>query len=271
MTLGPADRHPESTHGVTAAASTVSTGATPPPDVSPPAGRIETLPARAIGVIRRPRATFEVLVAAPRWADVLALTFVVTAASGAALLQTEVGRLALLDQWERTALAFGQPVDAAQYAALEAATRQGALYAVITAFISGPVVALGLTALLYVIFTGVLRGAATFQQLLAVVAHAGVILALRQVIAAPLNYAGETLASPTSLVRMFTMLDEASPLARFLGVVDLFVVWWIIVLEVGVSVLYRRAVRTLALTFVGIYVALALLLAGIMAVAGGTA
>ena len=43
------------------------------------------------------------------------------------------------------------------------------------------------------------------------------------------------------------MLDEASPVARFLGVVDLFVVWWIVVLAIGMSVLYRRPTRSLAL------------------------
>jgi hypothetical protein len=81
----------------------------------------------------------------------------------------------------------------------------------------------------------------------------------------------ESIASPTTLVRFFGMLDEASPLARFLGVVDLFVVWWIVVLAIGVSVLYRRPMRKLALAFAGVYMVLALLAALVMAMAGGTA
>ena len=104
-----------------------------------------------------------------------------------------------------------------------------------------------------------------------VVSYAGVILALRQVIATPVDYVRESIASPTTLVQFFAMLDEASPLARFLGVIDLFVVWWIVVLAIGVSVLYQRPTRRLALAFTGAYVALALLAALAMAVSGGTA
>ena len=67
------------------------------------------------------------------------------------------------------------------------------------------------------------------------------------------------------------MLDEASPLARFLGIVDLFVIWWIVVLAIGVSILYQRSTRSVALVFTGAYVVLALLAALAMAISGGTA
>jgi hypothetical protein len=67
------------------------------------------------------------------------------------------------------------------------------------------------------------------------------------------------------------MLDEASPVARFLGVIDLFVVWYIVVLAIGVSVVSRRPTRRLALAFAGAYVVLALLAALVMAMSGGTA
>jgi hypothetical protein len=106
---------------------------------------------------------------------------------------------------------------------------------------------------------------------LAVVAHAGVILALRQVVAAPMAYASETLASPITLGIFFRMLDEASPLARFFGIIDLFVVWWVFVLAIGMSVLYQRPARRLAGVFVGAYVTIALVLTAVMAATGGTA
>ena len=51
-----------------------------------------------------PRATFEAVARSPRWVGILALTFLVAAAAMAIVLSTEVGQLALLDQWERTAL-----------------------------------------------------------------------------------------------------------------------------------------------------------------------
>ena len=94
---------------------------------------------------------------------------------------------------------------------------------------------------------------------------------LRQVIATPVDYVRESIGSPTTLIQFFSMFDEASPVARFLGAIDLFVVWWIVVLAIGMSVLYRRSTRRLALVFTGAYVGLALLAALAMAVSGGTA
>ena len=230
-----------------------------------------SLSTRMLGVIHAPRATFESLAARPRWGDVLILTFLVTALSSAFLFETETGRLALLDQWERTALAFGQTVGDSEYAALARASDDGAVYAMASAFASGPVVALTLAAILFVLFRRFTGDGVRFQQVFAVVVHAGVILTLRQVIAAPLVYARETLASPATLNLLFATLDETSPLARFFGIVDLFVIWWIVVLAIGMSVLWRKPAHRLALSFMGAYVVLAGILTLAMALTGGTA
>lgn len=256
-----------------------------------------SLTARVGGVLYSPRATFASLLNVPRWADVLILTFLATSICTVTLLQTDVGQLALLDQWERTAAAFGRTLDDAQYSALEEASRNdAALYAVATSFARGPL----LTFALSVVFFAVFRSAsaegrvakrpddpvlarrsadadrpggpgATFQQVLAIVSHASVILALRQLITAPLMYARESLASPVTVGLFVSPLNEASPLARFSGIVDLFVLWWIVVLAIGIGVLYRRSARRLALRFVGIYLMLAVVLAVVMAATGGTA
>lgn len=233
-------------------------------------GHLDSLFGRVAGMINTPRATLQAVIATPRWLGVMAVTFAVTAVSSAILLGTEVGQLALLDQWERTAIAFGQNVDDAQYAALEQATRNGVLYAAVSALAGGPLLTIALSIVLYSVFSLALHGPGTFRQVLAVAAHAQVVLALRQVIATPVNYARETLASPTTATAFFPMLDEASPAARFLGVIDLCVVWWIILLATGVSVLYGGRQRTLILAFIGTYVVLALLLVAAMAVTGGT-
>jgi hypothetical protein len=110
----------------------------------------------------------------------------------------------------------------------------------------------------------------TFRQSLAVAAHAGVILALRQLVAAPAGYLRESTSSATSLGSWFPGLDEASPIARFLGAIDLFVLWWIVVLAIGTAVLFQKRVRPVAGTFVGVYAGLALLLAAAMALSGGS-
>jgi hypothetical protein len=205
----------------------------------------------------------------PSWAGVLVLATLLSATAGAVLFSTDVGQQALVDQWERTALAFGQPVGDAQYAGLQTLSARGPAYAVGTALLTGPVLACLVSVVLFLVFRG-RRPDVTFRQVLAVVAHAGVILALRQIAAAPLDYVRETTASATSLGVWFPMFDEAAPVARFLGVLDLFVIWWCVALAIGIGVTYGRPARTLAPTFVGAYVTIAAVLAVAMAVAGGT-
>lgn len=232
------------------------------------------LPTRLTGVLRRPRATFEALAAAPRALDVLTLGFVAAFAATALALETDIGELALLDQLERTVSAFGEPLDEAQYAALQEISDRGTAYALVTSFVSIPLLAVGVS--------GVLVGwrrarsrtagpAPSFRQVLAVAGHASIILALRQMLAAPLVYARETMASPLTLTMFFTLLDEGSPLTRFVGMIDLFVIWWTIVLAIGVSVLYRLRMARVVAVFAGAYLVVAALLATVVAITGGAA
>jgi hypothetical protein len=236
---------------------------------------VSSLAAHVYGVIRRPRVTFSTIVQAPSWLPVLVATTTVTFLCGIAFLRTDVGQQALVDQWERTATAFGQPVDDEGYARMEQTARSGAFaaaYTAATALGSGPllvlVVSTGVFALLKREGAGASRP--SFAQVLAVVSYASVILALRQVVATPIDYIRESIASPTTLVQFFSMLDDASPIARFLAIIDLFVVWWIVVLAIGLSVLYRRSTRALVFALTSAYVVLALLAALAMAVSGGT-
>jgi hypothetical protein len=230
----------------------------------------ESLPARVAGVIRSPRRLFSSVIARPKWADLMAVSFAVSLACGVGFMLTDVGRQALVDQLERTALAFGQDVDDTQYARFEDVSQSGATYAALQALAAGPVLAGGAAAVLFGLFTTVGGSEASYRQVLAVTVHAGVILVLRQVVAAPINYSRETLASPATMGIFVPALDEASPAARFLGAIDLFVVWWLVVLAIGVSVLYRRNTRATAAAFVGAYVGFAVLLSIAMVVSGGT-
>jgi hypothetical protein len=231
------------------------------------------LAARVAGVVRAPRHTFAALAAAPRppWLDVLIFSTLVITMALSAFLATGVGQTALVDQAERTSIAFGRPIDDAAYMRLQALRPEWPIYAVGIALVSGPLLTLVVAALVTMVFNALGQVDVTYRRTLAIVAHAGVILAIRQVIAAPINYLGETLVSPTTLVQLVSGLDEGSPLARFLGVLDVFVLWWIVVLAIGVATLTRRRIRPLWLAFTGIYVAVALLLALAMAVSGGAA
>jgi hypothetical protein len=220
------------------------------------------------GIVLRPRATFEAVAAAPSSAPLLLLLFAVPFALSALLFSTEVGQQALVDQWERTALAFGQPVDDARYAAFQEASGRWGAYAALTALASGPITALALAGLLFLVFSGMRHGTASFRQVLAVVAHAGVILLLRDAMATPMEYARESIGGATSLIRVAPSLSEGSALARFLALLDPFVVWWLAVLSVGLSVLYRQPARRFAMLLTLVYAAGAAALAALMALVG---
>jgi len=231
-----------------------------------PSHRPDAFLTRIYGVLRRPRATFTAVVAAPAWVSLLALLTVVTAASRIALFETEIGRTALVDEWERTAIAFGQEVDDARYEELKALSAHGFAYGLSTAVLSGPVVVLVVAAGVFVMFGRGRGDRASFAQVCAIATLASVPLALRQIVGAITGYASESTANAMSLGTWFSALDETSPVARFVGALDLFVIWWVVVLAIGVGVLYRRNARPLALTFLGAYAGFALLLAGTMAV-----
>ena len=189
----------------------------------------------------------------------------------AGLLATDVGQVALVDQWERTALAFGQPVDDARYSEMQNLSRYWMPYAAAMSVLRIPVAATAIAGVLYGVLAARGRGRrVAFNQLLAVAAHAAVILAVRDVVAAPLNYMRESLASPITLTGLFGVLDEASPLARFFALIDVFMVWWIVVLAIGVAFLTRTRVRLAATTLIGAYMGIAVLLAGTMALLGGS-
>jgi len=190
----------------------------------------------------------------------------ITAAAGAVVSATDVGQLALVDQWERTALAFGQALDDTRYADLHAWSRLGPAVAAGNALLVGPGAALAVSLPLFVWLRRRRTGSAvSYTQVLAVVVHAGVILAVGRLVAAPLVYARETTASATTVGAWFPSLDEASPVARFLGALDLFTLWWAVVLGIGVAVLSGHRARTCAAWIVSVYVGIALVAAAVMA------
>ena len=107
---------------------------------------------RIFGIIAYPRTTFEAIMRSPRWIGTLAITFLATAAASAIVLNTETGQLALLDQWERQAAAFGRPLTDAEYGALADASHHGTGYAALMALAIGPVLVTALSALFFVAF-----------------------------------------------------------------------------------------------------------------------
>lgn len=197
----------------------------------------------------------------------LAVTFAAMAAARAALLATPVGQQALVDQWVQRAEAFGMAMDDALYARIASLGTQSVIYGL------GLAVALGL--LLPMALAAGMRllsgGRASWRVALTLAAYANVALAARDIVALPVGYVRESLTSPLTLGTFFTMLDEASPLARFLWAVDLFVVWWLVLAAMGAAALSGRRAGSLVTSAATVYVVAGLVLAAVMFAAGGGA
>jgi hypothetical protein len=247
--------------------SSVSTAPTQT-GAAPAAGPHPGLPARLAGVILSPQATFERIGARPRWLGALAVVALVVAGVNYAFLQTDVGRMALLDQQVRQMEAFGMTVSAAQYDEMQRNIGVAVLFGGVGPLVMIPIVTMALAGLLYGVFT-VLGGGATFRQVAAVTTHSGAVSILQQLFLAPLNYVRESLAGATNLAIFVPFLDEGHVVSRFLGAIDLFIVWWLAVLAIGLGVIYHRRAPAVFWSFMGIYVAIALVIALVMRAVGG--
>jgi hypothetical protein len=198
----------------------------------------------------------------------LAVTLVSTAAS-ATFLSTEVGRQALMDQQIRTLQSFGNQVTDAQYRQFERMAPFAAYLGAAAQAIGLPLVTLAVAAVAFAIF-GALGGHATFKQVFAVAAHSTVILGVRTLFVTPLNYARETMASPTSFAAFVPFLDDATFVARLLGSLDLFYLWWLLSFSIGLAVVYRRKARWVFLVVVAAYAAVTLALVAAGSALSGT-
>lgn len=93
----------------------------------------------------------------------------------------------------------------------------------------------------------------TFVQCLSVSVHATAALVVQQLVATPLHLLRESLTSPFNLAALLPFFDEGSAAARFLGTVEVFGLWWVLLLAVGCAVLAERRARGFVGPLLGAY------------------
>jgi hypothetical protein len=231
---------------------------------------------RLIGMVRSPRATLANAVTTPRSLDLALLIVVIAAACSAGFLLTPVGQLAALDQQVRQLESFGATIDDATYERLRSVVPYRPMISAAVILIGWPIV-WWVTALVLWWLGNRRRGRAaqpalgqaTFAQVLAVVVHASAILAVRALIALPINYARESLGGATSLSMVLPAFGDSTFPARLLGAVDIFVVWWVVLVAMGLGILYRTRTLPIARWLFGAYASGAAALALTQALRGG--
>ena len=225
--------------------------------------------ARLVGILTSPTATYADVTARPRWLGALVLVLVISGAAVGTFVSTEVGRTALLDQQLTSMESFGRQPTAAQEERLRQFLPYAAYFIVAFQVVTLPTVALVIAGVAFAIFGAVLGGDATFKQLFSVVAHSGFVIAVQQLFVLPLDYARESMSSPTNLAVFLPFLDADTFLVRLLGAIDLFVIWWGVSLAIGLGVLYKRRTAPIATTLLAIYTAIAVVIAAVKTTLSG--
>jgi hypothetical protein len=59
------------------------------------------------------------------------------------------------------------------------------------------------------------------------------------------------------------MIEEDTFLYKFFNVIDLFVIWWLIVLAIGLGILYKKKSTGIALSLFAVYAVIALVVAAV--------
>jgi hypothetical protein len=236
-----------------------------PDTLSPPSGIGQPAPkglaARIVGVIFSPGETYQSIAAHPRILGVLALTTILMAAAVFAFLSTDVGINASLDQQMQVMESLRINLPDEVYDQIEARAPRARFYAGGSLLVMSPLICAAVAGVVLLIFNVVMGSDATFKQAYAVVAHSQVLLVIQQLFILPLNYVRETMASATTLAVFVPTLKETTFLARFLGWIDLFRIWWLVSLAIGVAMLYKRKSGPIAWTLIGLYVLFALVVA----------
>ena len=239
----------------------ISTGAVTPAPAS--------LLSRFVGIITSPKATYQNVAAHPRWFGMLALACLGAAVLVGGFLFTQVGQ----DAWIDAALSSpwsGGARSEQQIAAMERMAPYAGYFAIAQMLIVIPIFYLIVAGILFAVFNAALGGNATFKQLFSVVVHTAPIGMLGQLFTMPLNYARGTMSSATNLGVLLPMLDEKSIVGRLAGLIDLFLLWQLFVLAIGLGVLYRRRTQPIAIGLYIAYAVIAVCLAVVMASFGGS-
>ncbi len=221
-----------------------------------------------VGIITSPSATFRAVVAHPKWLGVLVVTTLLAAFFTALPLTTEAGRNAALDQQMEAMKSFGVTVSDQMYEQMERGAARLPYTTAASVIVMGPIMTLIIAGILFGLFN-VMGGEATFKQAFSVVAHASVVSILGAVFSGAINYFRGGMTGVANLGALLPMLPDTSFAGRFLGAIDVFVVWWVLVLAMGFAVLYRRRTQPIAIALLGVYAVIALIIAVVKSRLGG--
>jgi len=221
----------------------------------------KNLVARFIGIIVAPRATFQAVAASPKVLGMLLIVAILTGFFAALPMTTDAGKQAALDQQVQSMQSMGFQVNDEMYDQMQKGSGRLPYTTGIGAFIFIPIVSLIFAGILFAIFNAAMGGDASYKQVLSVYVHSGVIGVVSAAVTGVVNYFSGHAGSVANLGALLPMLPEKSFVANLLGTVDLFILWSLITLAIGLGVLYKRRTQPIAISLLSVYAVIALAIA----------
>lgn len=186
---------------------------------------------RVLNTFVAPRRLFGQFRVHTPWLGVLAVTTLV-----AIIATITIPDSFFLEQTRNPTNRLGRPVAVTSDPATIA--RWGRIMAAFSAAFLQPMIALGLAGLLAVVFGALMRGQARFAQYLAISSHALLVPALGALLLLPLRFSNPELEPSLALFTPF-LSPEGWPF-RLLASVNVFSIWTLVLLALGVSVVDRH-------------------------------
>lgn len=212
------------------AAAPEETFAEPAPVDDRPLGR------RLVDTFVAPGRLFAGFDETPPWLGVLLIAAVLTSLA-IALLPTELFVEQLREAMREAAR---QNPETAGMIDPERMGGVGRISGAVAAFFSPWITALLAAGVLALVFGLMMSGPATFRQYLGVTSHAALIPAVGALLTVPLQIATGDLTTQLSLSLLTPFLDAESVLFRVLQAMNIFTLWALAVVALGVHVLNRR-------------------------------
>ena len=208
--------------------------------VDVPPARSRPLPGRIRDTFLAPGRLFATFGGEPPWVGAMLVATAIAAVAVAA----EPAQF-YLDQMEGAVSRRGTPVEITSPP--EQIVLWGRVMAIFSALAGHPLIGFAAAGLLTLVFRVIGRGDATFRQYLAVSAHALLIVSAGMVAAVLLRLAlGGPEALPT--IGTFSGAGRDGALGRVLHGINLFTLWTLVVLAIGVAAVERRVTRSAATT-----------------------
>jgi hypothetical protein len=219
------------------------------------------LPARFFGIFFSPGRVFEHLKSRPVWFTILLVVALFIALFQFAFLASEKGIQIAKEQVLEQARDNGQTIPEET---LETIMTTQKIAAPIAILILVPLFSVIIAGLIYLIFNIMLGGEATFRQVLSFNAHTAPITILQQGLTFLIIYVKGTLAPVTSLAAFLPFVENDTLMYRIAVGIDVFTIWQVGLLALGMSILYgftpKKCATVLYGTYLGLVVVISLII-----------